>query len=245
MLVDKHTAVPSLQKSPCLSGVPLALPKAVQIHWIPSLACCLLTCFENAIVTMQGWPGWHLALQGFCDNNNCYELVCHSQQISPPERKEKKKQKRPPDKRLHNAHSLVSLSNVLFPFFSFLFSDAASIWCRWPFLHTASSRPRQLYLQSTWTVHIHQEAGQVDPGYPSHAVEKFPTKVQTHLGPSPYRTRTWTLQPPCCPLESSRRRVPGCPAGFPFGATQRPAAGMHSFFRVDGPRARCLHGGSG
>lgn len=61
------------------------------------------------------------------------------------------------------------------------------------------------------------------------------------------------LQPPCCPLESSRRRVPGCPAGFPFGATQRPAAGMHSFFRADGPRAftvlvreaRCLHGGSG
>lgn len=49
------------------------------------------------------------------------------------------------------------------------------------FLHTASSRHRQLYLQNTWTVHIHEEAGQVDPGYPSHAVEEFPTKVQTYL----------------------------------------------------------------
>lgn len=114
--------------------VPLAFPQVVQIHWIPSLARRLLTCFENAIVTMQGWPGWLLALQGFCDNNSCYELVCHSQQISPPERTGKKKQKRPPDKCLHNAHGLVSLSNFLsIPFFSFLFSDATSIWCRWPF----------------------------------------------------------------------------------------------------------------
>lgn len=57
--------------------------------------------FENAIVTMQGWLRQHLDLPR-------KELfVIGSQPISPPEGKGKKKRKRPPDKRLHNAQGLV------------------------------------------------------------------------------------------------------------------------------------------